>query len=85
MCVILQLIQFATIETGWSLQGSERDEGTIANFALCMRHWLDGLFVTHSKFAKKNLHFFFSAVQFLRISFSKTTDNLENVKRSQIG
>ena len=50
-----------------------------------MRHWLDGLFVTHSKFAKKNLHFFFSAVQFLRISFSKTTDNLENVKRSQIG
>lgn len=49
-----------------------------------MRHWLDGLFVTHSKFAKKNLHFFFSAVQFLRISFSKITDNLENVKRRQI-
>ena len=33
MCVILQLIQFATIETGWSLQGSERDEGTVANYA----------------------------------------------------
>ena len=32
MCVILQLIQFATIETE-ALQGSERDEGPVANVA----------------------------------------------------